>query len=722
MKKYVLLLMLMLDTSLGQHVQTVEKQMPLAVVPFSTNYNEFACSNIVVDKSGSDCITWKALSTQSYNAQNNIGKWITSGTKIKNSNESISINGAPAGIVPDLYHTYIGNIGGILSRRRVKTTVYVDRMSCLNTDCTWVGDSRYVVDRCDTLAEGLNVTDVFDQSVTCQAKQWVMNKLRGTPLAVGRNSVLDSSIKRDTKYMKYVEVSRNVRVKHPVADKSIMLDIKSVRYYKDDNRTSFLGPNYQKNNSDIDIRPEEDPLASIKDSTMHAILSNLYDDIPGLVIRAIEINGQCRPYALKSLYCDSKTVRSLYLEQALLSKPVIDSCDYNASAPVTSLLASSSEVLSMVCTELFDLYNKGIITNETISVATKNGTLNNDEVIDLLLPRLQSGFNTSILYQLGARSYLKKYSDVPLFDNTTELVEIAIGKNSSVACFLSNNISSSACVNFNADQRYLEPDIMRQFNIIENNGNMWLEFDMSNSDNYYSRIPTINWNGLFDFINRDTICITGSPDNSYGKKEVERWYNAMETLVHPASPNNLFRTEAEPGVATDCISTFDSVGLIEDFQYIADLIVENTNNALQSVSPTMTHVSAAISVAFVLLSSLALVLTFEHKHTHTIAVITTLLVLLASIGVLLADNLNTQSQNNQFLNDAIILEKFPATRCQTSYPLYISAISQTYVGDRYANVILWIGVGLVMICMIVTVIYIVISKKRRSAVKFITQP
>ncbi len=253
MKIYVLLLMLMLDTSFGQHVQSVEKQMPLAVVPFSTNYNEFACSNIVVDKSGSDCITWKAQSTQSYGAQNNIGKWITSGTKIKNSNDSISINGAPAGIVPDLYHTYIGNIGGILSRRRVKTTVQVDRMSCLNTDCTWIGDSRYVVDKCDTLDEGLNMTKVLDQSLTCQAKQWVMNKLRGTPLAVGRNSVLDPSIKRDTKYMKYVEVARNVRVKHPVADKSLTLEIKSVRYYKDDNRTSLLGPNFPNDKFDLNI-------------------------------------------------------------------------------------------------------------------------------------------------------------------------------------------------------------------------------------------------------------------------------------------------------------------------------------------------------------------------------------------------------------------------------------------------------------------------------------
>ena len=151
----------------------------------------------------------------------------------------------------------------------------------------------------------------------------------------------------------------------------------------------------------------------------------------------------------------------------------------------------------MVYTELFDLYNKGIITNETVSVATKNNTLDEGEVIDFLLPRLQPGFNTSVLYQLGAKSYLKKYSKLPLFDNMTELVEMAIGKNSSVACFLSNNISSSACANFNADQRYLEPNITRQFDIIENNGNIWLEFDMLSSENFYSIIPTVNWDGLF---------------------------------------------------------------------------------------------------------------------------------------------------------------------------------------------------------------------------------
>lgn len=713
----LLLLMLMCGISLGQHVRSVEKDLLLATVPFDTDYNSQACSNIVSDERGKECLTWKSLSTQSYGANNSFGKWITSGTKIRGLNESISVNSAPAGIVPDMYYTYTGNIGGILSRRRVKTTVYVDRMDCLNQDCTWIGDSRYVVDKCEELTTSLAAVspELLEETLSCQAQQWVFNVLKGTRLAVGRQLALDSNITQ-----KYVEVSRSVRVQHPVADTSVSFEAKIIRYYSNDNRTNLLDMNDSRN---IDISNSTDPLKGIKDSTMHSILNNLYNDVPGIVIRAIHDGKQCRLFAVKNLYCDSNTSLDLNFERGLKAKPIIDSCDYDKSKPVSSLLASSSEVLSIVYTELYDLHRKGSITNEIISDFIGTGPLTTfSDVLFSLVDKLQTGFNTSVLYQLGYMSYIAKYNDLPLQTNATQLIELAIGPNSSIACFNSNNINSTACRKFNADQRIFEPTIPRQFDIIENNGNMWLEFNMSDFYLLFGTgmVPAVNWDGLFSFINNDVICIdVYRRKNEYGMSEVDRWHYAMETLIYPRPPN-FFRSanaypETEPGVHADCFKG-NPVSLIDDVQYLADIVVKATSNALQTVSPTLTHASAAISVVFVIMSCVALLLTFENKHTHNIAVVITLLVLLASIGVLLADNINTQSQNNLFLNNAIIVEKFPVTSCQTSYPMYISAIYQTYVGDRYANVILWIGIGLILLSMLATIVY-VISKKCNSVTK-----
>lgn len=690
MKLLLLLTLSGFSTACAQYVKAAEKNLTVTRVPFDiTNYDGTnSCGSIVSDRIGGECTTWEALAARGSDTNNNFGGWLIAGTKINGSRDSVSINGAPAGFVPDMYYTYTGEIGGVLSNRRVKTTINIDRMNCLNPECTWISDQRYVVDKCEgSIDKGLTVET--DKGLTCQSPQWVFNKIRGTKLAIGRQLALDLNITNNyaqTSTLKIVDVSRNVRVQSLVGESSMLIEAHHIRYYKDDNRTSFK--------SLADFKPE-DPTASIKDSTMHAILRKLYGGRPSLVIRAIKVKGICELFLVSGNNCN--------IQQS--PTPVNDDCEYDQSAPVGSLLISRYYITKIIEEELYDLYLKQLLTEKTI----------NATMIDILSGS-ETGYNTSLVYRLGVLPFLHiNNGTVPQIESATELIDLAVEY--PFACFEGGNISSIACTDFNK----LSPSLTDPFEIIEAQGDMWLKVNMSSQFNFFPgySVPNVNWDGIFDYLNRQVGCIDLITNSFDGLKEVDRWHNAMETLVYQNEPNDIrggtFR-EAQPGIQGDSCSNSRTVNLRQDTQYLADLVVQVTNNALQTVSPTLTTISATVSFILVVLSFVALMLTLESGKAHNIAVLVTAVALLASVGILVGDNVNTKKQNDLFLNSVIIVEKVTNGNCGTGSPLYMSAITQSYVGGETPNIILWVAAGLLSVGIIATIIHLIIKHNRKKPV------
>ena len=691
----VLIILIGLSTAYAQHIKTIERNFTLTEVPFDiTKYNGTnSCGSIVSDRVGGICITWEAIAATNSETSNNFGEWIVAGTKINGSRNSISINGAPAGLVPDMYYTYTGEIGGVLSNRRVKTTINIDRMDCLNPECTWIGDRRYVVDTCEK-PEFLNIdglTATFDESQTCQSPQWVFNKIRGTNIAVGRQLALDSNItnnyKQDKK-LKYVDVQRNVKVQSLVGDSSILVETHYVRYYKDENRTVNI------NSTDI---KNEDPKASIKDSTMHAILSKLYVGYPSLAIRALEINDECKLFLVNGNNCNITNPRGS-------PAPMYDDCDYDNSAPVESMLVSRYYFEKIITGELYELYTKGLLTEKTL----------NATVDSLFVSNYDQGYNTSLIYRLGAVLFTMNNTVLAQMENASELVDLAVEY--PFACFQSGNISTNTCAVFNG----LSSALGNPFEILEYDNDMWLKINMSGLFNFvpgYS-VQSINWDGMFDYMNRQTFCVDFVTRSFDGLNEVDRWHNAMETLVYITRPNSLIgaATEVQPGIKGDSCTNSENSNSRQDTQYLADLVVQVTNNALQTVSPTLTSSSAVISFILAILSFVALVLTIESRKFHNIAVLVTALALLATVGILVGDNVNAINQNRLFLNSALIVEKVPNGNCNTLSPLYISAITQSYVANDAANVILWTAFGVISVGIILTLLHIIVRHRRTKMV------
>ncbi len=690
MMKLVILL-IGLSTAYAQHVRTAEKNFTITEVPFDiTKYNGTdSCGTIVSERTGGICITWEALAARNSETSNNFGEWIVAGTKINGSRDSISINGAPAGLVPDMYYTYTGEIGGVLSNRRVKTTINIDRMDCLNPECTWIGDRRYVVDTCRK-PELLNIdelTATFDESETCQYPQWVFNKIRGTNIAVGRQLALDSNItnnyKKD-KNLKYVDVQRNVRVQSLVGDSSILIETHSVRYYKDENRTVNINLTDIKN---------EDPKASIKDSTMHAILSKLYVGKPALVIRALKINDECKLFLVNGNNCNITDPKDP-------PAPIYDDCKYDPSAPVESMLVSKYYFEKIITGELYELYKNGLLTEKTL-----NATMDS-----FFTGNFDQGYNTSLIYRMGVVPFVVNSTVLAQMENASELVDLAVEY--PLACFQGGNINSNTCVQFNM----ISSALGNPFEILEYNNDMWLKVNMSGLFNFvpgYS-VQSINWDGMFDYMNRQTFCADSVTNSFDGIKEVDRWHNAMETLVYLTRPNSLIgaATEVQPGIKGDSCTNSENSNSRQDTQYLADLVVQVTNNALQTVSPTLTSSSAIISFILAILSFVALVLTIESRKSHNIAVLVTALALLATVGILVGDNVNTKNQNRLFLNSALIVEKVPNGNCNTLSPLYISAITQSYVANDTANIILWTAVGVMGVGIILTLLHMIVRHRR----------
>ena len=688
----VLILLIGLSAAYAQHIKTVEKNFTLTEVPFDiTKYNGTnSCGSIVSDRIGGICITWEALAAANSETSNNFGEWIVAGTRINGSRNSISINGAPPGLVPDMYYTYTGEIGGVLSNRRVKTTINIDRMDCLNPECTWIGDRRYVVDTCRgpefLNIDGLSAT--VDNSQTCQSPQWVFNKIRGTNIAVGRQFALDSNItnnyKRDNK-LKYVDVQRNVKAQSLVGDSSILVETHYVRYYKDENRTV--------NRNLTDFR-DEDPKSSIKDSTMHAILSKLYVGHPSLVVRAIEIDGECKLFLVNGNNCNITNPRGF-------PAPMFDNCEYDTSAPVESMLVSRYYFEKIITGELYDLYTKGLLAEKTI-----NATVDSFSTGDF-----DQGYNTSLIYRLGVVPFTLNNTVLPQMENASALVDLAVEY--PFACVQSRNIDSNICAEFNRASSSLG----NPFEILEYDNDMWLKINMSGLFNFvpgYS-VQSINWDGMFDYMNRQTFCVDFVTSRFDGLKEVDRWHNAMETLVYITRPNSLVggATEIQPGIKGNSCTNNENSNSRQDTQYLADLVVQVTNDALQTVSPTLTSSSAVISFILAILSFVALVLTIESRKSHNIAVLVTALALLATVGILVGDNVNAINQNRLFLNSALIVEKVPNGNCNTLSPLYISAITQSYVANDAANVILWTAFGVMSAGIILTLINVIFKHRTK---------
>lgn len=691
----LVILLIGLSTAYAQHIKTVEKDFTLTEVPFDiTKYNGTnSCGSIVSDRIGGICITWEALAAKNSETSNNFGEWIVAGTKINGSRNSISINGAPAGLVPDMYYTYTGEIGGVLSNRRVKTTINIDRMDCMNPECTWIGDRRYVVDTCKK-PKFLNIdglTATVDESQTCQYPQWVFNKIRGTNIAVGRQLALDSNITNNYKQDKkltYVDVQRNVKVQSLVGDSSILVETHYVRYYKDENRTV--------NTNLTDIR-DEDPKASIKDSTMHAILSKLYVGKPALVIRALKINDECKLFLVNGNNCNITNPRGSPV-------PMYDDCEYDNSAPVESMLVSRYYFDKIITGELYELYAKGQLTEKTLNATVDSISAGN----------FDQGYNTSLIYRLGAVLFPINNTVLAQMENASELVDLAVEY--PFACFQSGNINSNTCAEFNG----LSSALGNPFEILEYDNDMWLKINMSGLFNFvpgYS-VQSINWDGMFDYMNRQIFCVDFVTLSFDGLKEVDRWHNAMETLVYITRPNSLVgaATEVQPGIKGDSCSNSENSNSRQDTQYLADLVVQVTNNALQTVSPTLTSSSAVISSILAILSSVALVLTIESRKFHNIAVLVTALALLATVGILVGDNVNAINQNRLFLNSALIVEKVPNGNCNTLSPLYISAITQSYVANDAANIILWTAFGVMGVGIIITLLHMIVRHRRTKMI------
>lgn len=591
--------------------------------------------------------------------------------------------------MPDMYYTYTGEIGGVLSNRRVKTTINIDRMDCMNPECTWIGDRRYVVDTCRGL-DFLNVdglTATFDESQTCQAPQWVFNKIRGTNIAVGRQLALDSNITNNyeqDKKLRYVDVQRNVKVQSLVGDSSILIETHSVRYYKDENRTVNMNL--------TDFR-DEDPKASIKDSTMHAILSKLYVGNPSLVIRALKINDECKLFLVNGNNCNITNPRDI-------PATMYDDCKYDKSAPVESMLVSRYYFEKIITGELFDLYTKGLLAEKTL----------NATVDSLFASNFDQGYNTSLIYRLGAVLFPINNTVLAQMENASELVDLAVEY--PFACFQSGNISTNTCAVFNGLSSALE----NPFEILDYDNDMWLKINMSGLFNFvpgYS-VQSINWDGMFDYMNRQTFCVNIVTRTFDGLNEVDRWHNAMETLVYITRPNSLVgaATQVQPGIKGDSCTNSENSNSRQDTQYLADLVVQVTNNALQTVSPTLTSSSAVISFILAILSFVALVLTIESRKFHNIAVLVTAFALLATVGILVGDNVNAINQNRLFLNSALIVEKVPNGNCNTLSPLYISAITQSYISNDAANTILWTAFGVMSVGIIITLLHIIVKHRR----------
>ena len=328
--------------------------------------NELDCSSLVNDDVGI-CYAWQIKRT--FLGSNNFGRWIQGSTIVNDSLNTISINGAPPGIIPDYYAVYESKIGGILSQRKVKTTINMDVFDCFNPpSCTWLGDRRNVVDVCRN--------NTMNNRNRCSEVQYAVNVVKGTYLGVGRQFVVDTDMTNQKDTIKVVETSGNKVSSNTLSGSTASVDVKGIRYYKSDNRSQIflLGQ-------------------SVKDSTLSAIIRAIFGKLSSVVVRAVVDNGKCSNVITMYQSCPSASNNKQKLPSAT---PVAndDNCTYNSNNNATAIWIDLYSVRNMISAEAYDLFTQyepfNVSTSSEYFVLQQelfyNGTL---------------GYNTSLLPSFG---------------------------------------------------------------------------------------------------------------------------------------------------------------------------------------------------------------------------------------------------------------------------------------------------------------------------------
>ena len=157
------------------------------LAPRGYGYDD-SCEEFLSD--GSDfCSAW---SSSNPGRSNNFLSWYRNGTRYHH--DCVMVNGAPCGMVPDYTISGSASRGGLLTKRKVVTQSMIDKVLCMNSDCSSLKDIRIVESGCqfDWAAGTTDYCITHPDAITGYALEVPFeNIVENTDFVVGRQVVLE---------------------------------------------------------------------------------------------------------------------------------------------------------------------------------------------------------------------------------------------------------------------------------------------------------------------------------------------------------------------------------------------------------------------------------------------------------------------------------------------------------------------------------------------------